>query len=81
MLITMLVKTGEKRILVLSVEVQMLSTVKTVGHFYTGLGNNFCFSWGVPLFNYWRTEIMSPTGFSTGAEKPLVQLLVNFFSV
>lgn len=49
MLITMLVKTGEKRILVLSVEVQMLSTIKIVGHFYTGLGNTFVF---LGVFHY-----------------------------
>ena len=43
MLITMQVKTGEKSILVLFVEVQMLSTIKIVDHFYTELGNTLVF--------------------------------------
>lgn len=71
---------GEREFLC-SVEVQTLSTIKMVGHFYTELGNTSVF---LGVFHYssiWRAEITSPTGFSLGADERLVQLLVNFFSV
>lgn len=43
MLTIMLVKTGEERICVLSVDMQTLSTIKIVGHFYTKLGGTLFF--------------------------------------